>query len=129
MRSIPVIGLTNFVIGRIDFVTKKKILEKDIQNEILLYLKGDKTHIGRGGFWVNVHGGSTFMNAGLPDIIGCYNGRFIAFEVKRPGGKLTTLQAVFLDKIRAAGGVAEVVYSRENVIFTLNKIDQGIYDE
>lgn len=106
-------------------MTKKKILEKDIQNEILLYLKGDKTHIGRGGFWVNVHGGSTFMLAGLPDIIGCYNGRFVAFEVKRTGGKLTALQAAFLDKIRTAGGIAQVVYSRENVIFTLNKLDRG----
>ncbi len=103
----------------------KKILEKDIQSEILLYLKGNKTHFGRGGVWVNVHGGSPYMNAGLPDIIGCYKGRFVAFEVKRPGGRLTALQSRWLQKIRDVGGIAEVVYSREQVIFILNEIDRG----
>lgn len=106
----------------------KKVLEKDIQSEILLYLKGDKTHLGRGGVWVNMHGGSPCMNAGLPDIIGCYNGRFVAFEVKRPGGRLTKLQELWLRRIRTAGGVAEVVYSREQVIYILNRLDRGEAD-
>lgn len=103
----------------------KKVLEKDIQRDILLYLMGDKTHIGRGGFWVNIHGGSTFTRAGLPDIIGVYNGRFVAFEVKRPGGRLTELQNACLKKLRAAGAVAEVVYSRDQVIHALNSVDRG----
>ena len=56
------------------------------------------------------HGGQ-FGQAGLPDLIVCLNGRFVAFEVKTDIGKLTPLQAVAIRKIKEAGGVAEVVRS------------------
>ena len=64
-------------------------------------------------FWKE-HGGM-YGTAGIPDIIACMNGRFYAFEVKQPGGRLTRLQEVTLEKIRAAGGVAVKVTSVEEV--------------
>ncbi len=42
--------------------------------------------------------------SGIPDIIGCYNGRFIAIECKAGKGQLTALQARELGSIKAAGG-------------------------
>lgn len=60
------------------------------------------------------HGGM-YGTAGIPDIIACIGGRFYAFEVKQPGGKLTRLQEATLGKIQAAGGVAVKVTSVEDV--------------
>jgi len=47
--------------------------------------------------------------AGIPDIIGCYCGRFVAIEVKIDSNKPTPLQTHYIEKIREAGGFAEVV--------------------
>jgi Holliday junction resolvase len=47
--------------------------------------------------------------SGIPDIIGCYNGRFIAIECKAGKGKTTTLQERELQLIKAAYGFAVVV--------------------
>ncbi len=42
--------------------------------------------------------------SGIPDIIGCYNGRFIAIECKAGKGKTTALQERELQLIKDAGG-------------------------
>jgi hypothetical protein len=42
--------------------------------------------------------------SGIPDIIGCYNGRFIAIECKAGKGKTTTLQERELQLIKDSGG-------------------------
>jgi Holliday junction resolvase len=46
---------------------------------------------------------------GIPDIIGCYRGRFFAVECKAGRGKPTELQLLELEHIREAGGIALVV--------------------
>lgn len=48
---------------------------------------------------------------GIPDIIACLNGRFIAIETKAPGKKknVTPNQQRQLDLIAEAGGVALVI--------------------
>lgn len=55
--------------------------------------------------------GSEHMMAGLPDIIGCYKGRFFAFETKTPDKRSNTslVQERIMQKIRTAGGHAQVV--------------------
>ena len=60
------------------------------------------------------HGGM-YGTAGIPDIIACVGGRFIAFEVKTPIGKATPLQEATIQKILAAGGTAAVVRSVDEV--------------
>jgi Holliday junction resolvase len=52
--------------------------------------------------------------AGIPDIIGCYAGRFVAFECKAGKGKTTALQDRELENIRKAKGLAFVI-NEENV--------------
>lgn len=60
-------------------------------------------------FWKE-HGGQ-YGTAGIPDVIVCYRGRFIALEVKTPRGKPTVLQEVTIRQILKAGGIATVVRS------------------
>lgn len=59
--------------------------------------------------------GGSFSVAGIPDIIVCYKGRFIAFEVKNENGKVSVLQVVIIKKILKAGGIAVVVRSLAEV--------------
>jgi hypothetical protein len=65
------------------------------------------------------HGGM-YGTAGIPDIIACINGKFYAFEVKTPQGKLTGLQEATIRKILAAGGTAVAVRSVDEVRAVLN---------
>lgn len=72
----------------------------------------------RPGFWVKIHGGP-FQLIGLPDLIGCYEGRFYGLEVKLPGKEdtLTPRQQYILDQIRQVGkGVAGMVTSVEQAL-------------
>ena len=68
------------------------------------------------GWWgFKVQGGGSQMR-GVPDIVGCYNGQFVGFEVKRPiVGRLSKLQEHRIEQIKAAKGHAFVVYSVEDV--------------
>ena len=53
--------------------------------------------------------GGGFGNAGVPDFLICYKGRFIAIETKAKGGKPTALQVKNLNEITQAGGWALVI--------------------
>lgn len=86
-------------------VVKEATIVKNICN----YLK----KLDKCFFWKE-HGGM-YGTTGLPDIIICYKGKFLALEVKRPGGKLTKLQEKTIKDIKAAGGKAYIVTSVEEV--------------
>lgn len=60
------------------------------------------------------HGGM-YGTAGIPDIICCIGGRFVALEVKNEKGKTTKLQEITLNAIHRAGGYAAVVRSLDEV--------------
>ena len=47
--------------------------------------------------------------AGVPDIIACHLGYFVAIECKAGKGTTTALQVRELDRIRRAGGMALVI--------------------
>ena len=87
----------------------KNLLEKDIVKAILKYLKTVPNCFS----WKE-HGGM-YGTAGIPDIICCYCGRFVAFEVKTETGKLTKLQEATIRKIKEAKGQAFKVTSVEEV--------------
>lgn len=115
--------------------------EKDIQAEILklLHARGVVCwKAGSGGFRVtDTHGRERYVkmgHTGVADIIGvlpwcttdrmpsktlcastCGVGRFIAVEVKVPGKDATPEQASFLASVRAAGGLAFVAHSCDEV--------------
>lgn len=48
--------------------------------------------------------------SGIPDILACVNGHFVAIEVKAQNGKPSDLQLYNVKKIREAGGVAIILY-------------------
>ena len=59
---------------------------------------------------------------GCPDVLGqLHDGRLLGVEVKRPTGKLRPEQSVFLERIRAAGGVAFVARDLRDVVRELNQ--------
>ena len=59
--------------------------------------------------------------AGIPDIICCVNGKFLAVECKAGKGKTTALQDMEIAAIRKAGGTAFVI--NEN---NINEIEDFI---
>ena len=50
-----------------------------------------------------------FGSSGVPDIVGCYRGRFFGIECKAKGNKPTELQKMNLNKIEGVGGIALVI--------------------
>lgn len=86
------------------------MLEKDIVAKI-------KKALMKKGAWVIKTHGSLHVS-GLPDIIACYEGRFIGIEVKRPETRntVTERQQAVLDQIAAAGGIAGVATSVDEAL-------------
>lgn len=80
--------------------------EKRIEKAIQRYLDSI------GAYHIKNHG-SIYSRAGTPDITASINGRFVAIEVKQPGGRVTPLQAAHIELIKQSGGVAFVAYSLE----------------
>ncbi len=56
---------------------------------------------------------------GVSDILGCFEGKLLAIEVKVPGRKPSLEQALFLYSVNQAGGIGFVAYSVEDVIENL----------
>lgn len=54
--------------------------------------------------------GGGYGRAGIPDIVCCVNGFFLAIECKAGKGQTTALQERELENIRMSGGLALVVY-------------------
>lgn len=79
--------------------------ERSITTAILRRLNGLE-----GVYLKKTHGGA-YSGSGWPDVVGCAQGRFVAMEVKRPGGRLTPLQESQLAHWRAAGAIADTVTS------------------
>ena len=91
------------------FVNEVKMKESDLIRKISEYLKTVQSLF----FWKE-HGGM-YGTAGIPDIIVCYRGRFIALECKVGKNNPTVLQAQTIRQIIAAGGYAMVVRTLEEV--------------
>lgn len=90
--------------------------EKTIQNEIMLAVGASP----RGRVWRNNTGmlpdrfGAMVrygLCVGSSDLIGIWDGRFLAVEVKKPGKKASKEQEAFLGIVRKFGGIAFVAHS------------------
>lgn len=80
--------------------------------------------------WVVKIVGNPYQVTGIPDILVCVDGTLVGLEVKRqkPGEseeaarqRCSTQQAFHIQKIEAAGGVADVVLSVEDAIATIER--------
>jgi hypothetical protein len=84
--------------------------EGKVKKRIDLYLKS----LGRDwwGFKPMMMG---YGRKGIPDIIGCYKGLFVAIEVKAGEGKLTPWQEVEEREIKESGASHSVARSADDV--------------
>lgn len=83
--------------------------ETKLSHKVLSQLKAE------GGRWVKNHGGP-FTESGVSDITGCWNGRYVAIELKIPGEVPSELQKAFLDDIYYSGGLAGVACSVQEAL-------------
>jgi Holliday junction resolvase len=93
-----------------------KTSEASLQRNILRFLRAIPK-----SWWVKFPAGKWSI-AGVPDILGCYHGRFIAFEVKTATGRPTKLQLQVIGAIRAAGGTALIVRSVKGVQYAIDDL-------
>lgn len=61
------------------------------------------------------------FTVGIPDIIICRNGLFIAIELKYKSGQPTKMQLKRIEQIRDAGGIAGVCWTLQQVKDLLHK--------
>ena len=98
-----------------DVKEKVNLKEKAVENKIKKWLK-DK------GYWFFKVHGSIFQPAGIPDILACINGKFVAIEVKRTkGGVVSPLQKAQIEKIKENGGIAGVANSMDEFLEILKE--------
>lgn len=69
-----------------------------------------------------------YQSAGISDLVGCVNGRYVAIEVKTPETEetVTKLQKEFIDEIIEAGGIAFMASSPQMAI---TKLKLGLKDK
>lgn len=80
--------------------------EKAFENQIKRYIES------LGGWWVKFHG-NMYTRDGVPDLLCCIRGKFIAIEVKGSKGQPSKLQLYEIEKIKKAGGFAGVYYPED----------------
>ena len=78
--------------------------ESAFQKKVIAFIKSlPRTWI------VNIWGGG-FMKAGIPDLLICINGKFMALELKREGGVVSPLQERNIRLINEAGGIGIILF-------------------
>lgn len=77
--------------------------EKLFENKIKKFLKEN-------GCWYVKYFANRNTRSGVPDLLACVDGYFVAIEVKAENGKPSELQLWNVEQIRNAGGIAIVLY-------------------
>lgn len=80
--------------------------EKDFENKVKAYLKDQ-------GCWILKTWSNGVQREGVPDLLICCNGYFVAVELKAENGKPSELQKWNVKKIREAGGIAIILYPKQ----------------
>ncbi|NFO35120.1 VRR-NUC domain-containing protein [Clostridium botulinum] len=81
--------------------------EKKFENEIKRFLDMQpKT-------WYFKYWAGPYSKAGVPDIIACVNGHFVAIEVKAANGHASALQKKNIGLIKGAFGQAYILYPKD----------------
>ena len=94
-------------------MTPEKLFENKIKKELT------KRNIWHVKFFAN---GMTAV--GIPDVLACVNGRFLALEIKSEKGKPSKLQLWQIAEIRKSGGIAVIVHPKD--YDTLLKLLNGL---
>jgi len=92
--------------------------ERQFQTKVIKYLKALPNT------WLFKVWGGGFQKAGIPDLICCINGVFVAIELKAEYGKATELQKMNIKQINASGGIGVILYPAG--FDTFKKIIEGV---
>ena len=76
--------------------------EKTFENKI-------KKYLSENNIWHVKYFANGFTKSGIPDILACCNGHFLAIEVKAENGRPSELQLHHIEKIKQSGGHAVIV--------------------
>lgn len=94
--------------------------ESRYQTKVLKHLRD------RGVYCENIFANG-YMAAGIPDIVGCYRGVFVAFELKVGKNRPSKLQKAKVNLINSIGGYAIVPYDTfEPIDELLDYIDEQL---
>lgn len=96
--------------------------EKLFENKIKKMLKNRNAYFVK--FFAN-----SYTRVGVPDILACVNGFFVAIEVKAQNGHVSELQLFNIEQIRKAGGFAFVVYPTgyEQLVEIIDGLQREVY--
>ena len=96
-----------------------------VKNETPLQERIQKYIRSIGGYVIKTHG-DMISEPGIPDLICCYRGIFIGFEVKVDDNTPSKHQGIHCRKIWKSGGIAAVVWSVDEVKAILMFVDRWI---
>lgn len=80
--------------------------EKNFENKIKKFLEEQ-------GCWYVKYFANRMTKSGIPDILACVNGYFVAIEVKASNGKPSELQYYHQEQIREANGISIILYPNQ----------------
>jgi Holliday junction resolvase len=78
--------------------------EKQFENKVKRFLKD------AGCWYIKYWAGAAYTQQGVPDLLICCNGHFVAVELKSERGRLSALQMWNINQIGNAGGWALVLH-------------------
>jgi len=98
---------------------KMMAAEKSFENRVKkwlalqgIYTAGTSSHkiVARmRGWFLKVWGGG-MQKSGIPDMILCVNGIFVAIELKSPVGRASEIQKINITRINQSGGIGIILY-------------------
>lgn len=77
--------------------------EKNFENRLKKFLEDE-------GCWFIKHFANAYTKSGIPDVLCCCNGHFVAIEVKAPNGKPSELQKRNIREINDGNGFGLILY-------------------
>lgn len=96
-------------------MAEEKLFEGQIKkylHSIGVYPAGfptDRMKVEMVGWYTKIWGGG-YQKSGIPDILCCVNGVFVAIEVKASNGRPSELQKLNVKRINKSGGIAVFLY-------------------
>lgn len=77
--------------------------EKNFETRVRNYLSSI-------GGWSVKFFANSYTTRGIPDLLCCVNGKFLAIEVKATNGRASKLQEITIEQIKNAGGYGIILY-------------------